>query len=267
MTSDNNDAVELFDTHAHIHFPDYGLDPAEVWQSAQQAGVTRMIAVGCRLEDSRGAIQFAEDHDGVWASVGIHPHETEDFLAKQDSKTEFMGLLGHNGNDKIVAIGECGLDYFYEHSSKDRQRELLEFQLQLAKDYNLPVICHVREAFSDFWPLFDNFSIKRAVIHSFTGVLSDVEQILKRRLMVGLNGIMTFTKQTEQLEAAKIIPLENLVVETDAPYLTPKPFRGKICKPEHVRLTAEFLAELRSEPFEQFAKQTTNNAQRLFNVN
>lgn len=258
--------LNFVDTHQHIHFPDYGLDQEEVLESARQAGVSQMISVGCRLEDSRGAVEFAKKHDGVWASVGIHPHNAKEFLSNKDNLTEFESLLGDPARDKIVAIGECGLDYYYTHSTKEEQARLMEWQLGLAEKYNLPVIFHVRDSFSDFWPIFDKFTIKRAVIHSFTGVQLEVGQILKRGLSIGLNGIMTFTREPAQLEAAKMIPLESLVLETDAPYLTPKPFRGKICKPEHVKLTAEFLADLRGESLEQLALQTTKNAQRLFNL-
>lgn len=258
--------AQLTDTHAHIHFPGYGLDPEEVWQSAKDEGVSRMIAVGCRLDDSRGAVKFAKQHEGVWAAVGIHPHEAAEFLGTKGAKTDLESLLTEAGHNKIVAIGECGLDYFYNHSPKTDQIKVLEFQLKLAEKYDLPVIFHIREAFNDFWPVFDRFSVKRAVIHSFTGVQSDVGQILKRGLYIGLNGIITFTKSQEQVEAAKNIPLESLVLETDAPYLTPTPFRGKICKPEHVKLTAAFLTRLRGESLEQLSLQTTENAQRLFNL-
>jgi TatD DNase family protein len=257
----------FFDTHAHIQFPDYGLDPEEVWKSAQEEGVTTMMAVGCRLEDSRGAIDLARNKEGIWAAVGIHPHEAADFLQRPGAKTDFEALLRDIEGSKIKAIGEIGLDYYYLHSPKEQQVELLEFQLGLAEQYNLPVIFHVREAFEEFWPIFDKFNIKKGVIHSFTGVQLNVGQILQRGLYIGLNGIMTFTKQSEQLEAAKSIPLEKLVLETDAPYLTPAPFRGKICKPEHVKLTAAYLAELRGEPLEQLAEATTINARRLFNIN
>jgi TatD DNase family protein len=261
-----NTAPELFDTHAHIHFPDYPLDREETWQSARQAGVTRMIAVGCRLEDSRGAVELARGRDGIWASVGIHPHEAEDFLSRPGAREEFEALLQNLKADKIVAIGEIGLDYYYEHSSKQKQVELLEWQLGLAEKFELPVLFHVRDAFDDFWPIYDRFNVKKGLIHSFTGVSADVDEILKRGMLIALNGIMTFSKQTEQLEAAKLIPLEKLVLETDAPYLTPKPFRGKICKPEHVKLTAEFLAGLRGETFERLAAQSTENARKFFNV-
>lgn len=261
-----NGPIEYFDTHAHIHFPDYGLDAEQVWQSAKDNNVGKMLAVGCRPEDSKGAIEFARHKEGIWAAAGIHPHEAAEFLAKPGAKTDFEALLQNIDTDKIVAIGECGLDYFYNHSDKPSQQELLEFQLELAGKYNLPVIFHVRDAFKEFWPIIDSFSIKKAVIHSFTGLNADVGQILKRDLYIGLNGIVTFSKSHEQLEAIRQIPLEKILLETDAPYLTPKPFRGKICKPEHVKLTAAFLAELRGDSVELLAKQTTENAQTLFNL-
>lgn len=261
-----NDTVEYFDTHAHIHFSDYQLDADEVWRSAQAAGVTRMLAVGCRLSDSRGAVAFAKKYDGVWATVGIHPHEATDFLDTPGNKKEFESLLPAAAATKVVAIGEIGLDYYYEHSSKEKQAELLTWQLELAEKYDLPVIFHVRDAFDDFWPIYDRFNVKKGLIHSFTGVKKDLDNIIKRGLFVALNGIITFTKQTEQVEAAKAIPLNRLILETDAPYLTPSPLRGKICKPEHVKLTAAFLAELRCESLEGLVNQTTQNARVLFNV-
>ncbi len=248
-----------FDTHAHIHFPDYPYDADQTWAEAQEAGVVGMIAVGCRLADSLGAIELAQKHDGIWAAIGIHPHEAAEF----NEKDAFEKLIDR---DKVVAIGEVGLDYFYSHSPKNKQVELLHWQLQLAQDSQLPVVFHVRDAFNDFWPIFDQYSLKTSLIHSFTGVKSDVDEILKRDLFIAQNGIMTFSKQQTQLEAAKAIPLERLVLETDAPYLTPKPLRGKICKPEHVTLTAAFLAELRHESLDELAYQTTQNARALFNV-
>jgi TatD DNase family protein len=257
------DDIQLFDTHAHIHFPDYSLDAEQTWLDAQGKGVTRMLLVGCRLEDSRLGIEFAQQHENVWATIGIHPHEASDFLSQSGAKEAFEALTKE---EKVVAIGEIGLDYYYNHSPKEDQIELLRWQLWLAEKYELPVIFHVRDAFEDFWPIFDEFSIKKGLIHSFTGVLSDIEQILQRDLYVALNGIMTFTSVQEQLEAAKAIPLDRLVLETDAPYLTPKPFRGNICKPEHVRVTAAFLADLRGETLAVLARQTTANARKLFNV-
>jgi TatD DNase family protein len=144
--------------------------------------------------------------------------------------------------------------------------KLLEMFLQLAADRKLPVIFHIREAFDDFWPVLANFEGVGGVLHSFTSDTANLDKALNKGLYIGLNGIMTFTRDEKQLEMAKAIPLDRLVVETDAPYLTPKPLRGKICKPQHARLTAEFLSGLRNESYEKFAETTTNNAKRLFGL-
>lgn len=255
--------MELVDTHCHIHFPDYGLDPDDVMDDAKQAGVTRLICVGCTLDDSKTAVDFASEHENVWASIGLHPHEASDYVNDHKSLQSFRDLAA---KPKVVAIGECGLDYYYEHSSKENQEKLLRYQLDLAIEHNLPLIFHVRDAFDDFWQIIDDYTDIRGVIHSFSASKKDVEKIVSRGLYVGLNGIMTFTKNQEQLEAAKAVPLDNLLLETDAPFLTPVPFRGKICQPKHVRVTAEFLGGLRGESLESLAASTTANAKRLFNL-
>lgn len=271
--------MELFDTHCHIHsilgdpndstvrkWHDGGAsDPDEVIASAKESDVSRLLCVGTELADSKLVVDFVKTRENCWASVGVHPHDGAHFIHTVGAKEEFTELL-ETKNSKIVAIGECGLDYFYENSPKTDQIDLLHFQLGLAKKHDLPVIFHVREAFSDFWPIFDQYPGVRGVLHSFTGTEAEAAEGLSRGLYVGLNGIMTFTKDQGQLETVKKLPLEKIVVETDAPYLTPKPFRGKICKPEHVKLTAEFLAELRGETLGQFAAQTTKNACGLFGL-
>jgi TatD DNase family protein len=170
------------------------------------------------------------------------------------------------GQSKVVAIGECGLDYFYNHSPAEAQKELLHFQLALAQEYKLPVIFHVRDAFDDFWPIFDQYKGLKGVIHSFTADTAVLEQILARGLCIGINGIMTFTKNAAQLAAARAIPLDRLVLETDAPFLTPTPFRGTICEPKYVRVTAEFMSRLRNESLEDIATATTHNAAQLFKL-
>lgn len=255
--------TELVDTHCHIHFPDYELDPDEVREEAEKEGITRLICVGCTLGDSQMAVEYAARHDRVWASIGLHPHEAADYVHDHEKLQKFRNLAE---KPKVIAIGECGLDYYYEHSSKEDQKKLLRFQLDLAAEHGLPLIFHVRDAFDDFWPIFDEYQGLRGVVHSFTASTAEVEQILSRGLYIGLNGIMTFTKNQAQLEAAKAIPSDHLLLETDAPFLTPVPFRGKICQPKHVRVTAEFLGGLRGESLESLAEATTTNAKRLFNI-
>lgn len=272
------DGIQLFDTHCHIQSSsltdDYHDTTQKLWARAghpvsadiiadsKEQGVSRLMVVGCAFEDSTHAIALAQKHDNVWASIGIHPHEAQNHLEK-GLLDDFAELAAQ---PKVKAIGECGLDYFYNHSPKAAQEEVLRFQLALAQENNLPVIFHVREAFADFWPIFDTFPGITGIIHSFTGTQDELEQILSRGLSVGVNGIMTFTKSAEQLAVAKAIPLNRLVLETDAPFLTPAPYRGTICLPKHVRVTAEFLANLRHESLQDLAEATTANAQKIFDV-
>ncbi len=267
-------SLQLIDTHCHIHeasgtdevaakWHKAGItDPLPLVRAARQDGVRRMITVGCTLADSKLAVAFAGMQEGVWASIGIHPHEAASHTDAQIQRA-FAALAS---KPKVVAVGECGLDFYYNHSPRAEQLQLLRFQIELALAHNLPLIFHVREAFKDFWPVFDSYKGIRGVIHSFSSDVEDLEQILSRNLYVGLNGIMTFTKQVKQLEAARAVPLKNLLLETDAPFLTPQPLRGTICEPRHVRVTAEFLAKLRAEPLETLASVSSNNAHDLFRL-
>lgn len=271
--------MEFVDTHCHIHeagsklsgdqfvadkWEKAGLtSPVSLVTEAERAGVTRLLCVGTTLEDSRLAVSFVQTQPHCWASIGIHPHEAKDYTSSLSKLQEFQNLLEAK---KIVAIGECGLDYYYTYSPKAYQREVLEFQLELAIQHQLPLVFHVREAFADFWSILDNFKGLQGVIHSFSATRRELDQILSRGLYVGLNGIMTFTKNEEQLFAAKTIPLQSLLLETDAPFLTPAPHRGTICKPKHVVDTAKFLAGLRGDDMAQIAKITTQNACNLFGL-
>ena len=270
--------MQFVDTHCHIHEATASLegdelmhskwhkagltDPGQIIANAEKKGVHKLICVGTTLADSRLAVTLAQQQPKCWASIGIHPHESEDHNSNEH--LEAFATLAQER--KVVAIGECGLDYFYENSPKKHQQELLEFQLDLAQKHQLPLIFHVREAFDDFFAILDHFEGVRGVIHSFTANTAILDKCLNRGLYIGLNGIMTFTKDEGQLAAAKKVPLQKILLETDAPFLTPKPFRGTICEPKHVRVTAEFLSDLRGESLEDLAAATTRNAQELFKL-
>lgn len=246
----------LIDTHCHIHEADFPLPIDEVMERAHQAGVLEYFCVGTSEESSRQAVAFADLHDEACAIIGVHPHESKDGYA------EVERLAGTH--PKIVGIGEIGLDYYYTHSPKEAQWRALEGQLQIALDHNYPVSFHVREAFEDFWPIFHNFPGLRGVMHSFTDNQENLDKALAAGLYVGINGISTFTKDEAQQALFAGIPLERLLLETDAPFLTPKPFRGKINEPAYVRLVAEFWAERRGVSLEEIAQATTDNARALF---
>lgn len=262
--------MELVDTHCHIHFPDYELDPEEVIGAARDAGVTRLLCIGCTLPDSKLAVKMAQSHENIWAAIGLHPHEGSEYVHDDVALQQFHELAS---KPKVVAIGETGLDYYYNHSTKEDQAKLLSFQLDIAQEHDLPLIFHLRGAkddenrvYDDFFALYGQYKGLRGVVHSFSTNRRILDKILERGLYVGLNGIMTFSKNADQLAAAKAVPLDRLLIETDAPFLTPAPFRGRICEPKYARVTAEFLADLRGESLENLAAATTANARRLFNL-
>jgi TatD DNase family protein len=252
--------MHLFDTHCHIHDKQFSFDEKLVFSSAQKANVRQMICVGTSGIDSQNAVDYVMDKPGLWASVGLHPHDAK----VGEDNLETIARLAIE--PKVVAIGEFGLDYFYDNSPREDQLIALEYQLHLAQSFNKPCIFHVREAFSDFWPVLDNFPGIRGVVHSFTAGSKEVEQAVKRGLYLGLNGIMTFTKDQKQLDAARSIPLQHILLETDSPFLTPTPLRGTINVPANVRLVAACLAEMREESLNQLIEATTENAQMLFSL-
>jgi TatD DNase family protein len=268
---------DLVDTHCHIQsvgldqgeritremWAKSGLNAATVLSNASDGDVTRMVCVGCDLADSQLAVEFVQGKDKCWASIGIHPHEAQHFAGRPDKLEEFAALAG---KPKVVAVGECGFDFYYNHSPKEAQTQVLKFQIGLALKKDLPIIFHVREAFDDFWPVFDSYSGVRGVLHSFTDSRENMIKAIERGLHIGVNGIATFTKDQGQLETYKAIPLERLLLETDAPFLTPVPFRGSINEPGRLGAVADFIAGLRGIDRDELAKATTTNARQLFGL-
>lgn len=245
----------LVDTHCHIHEAAYPLDIGDVMKRAHDAGVGQMICVGTDNDSSRRAVEFAARHEGVWASLGAHPHDAKDGYSE-------VARLAAKRHEQVVAIGEIGLDYYYTHSPREVQIAAFEAQLQLARDYQLPVIFHVRDAFDDFWPIWRNFSGLKGVLHSFTDSTTNVQKAVSEGLYLGVNGISTFAR--DKFDMFDAIPLEKMLLETDAPFLTPVPHRGKINEPALVRRVAEFHAERRNVSFDELAQATTRNARELF---
>ena len=255
--------MELIDTHCHLQFKDLASNIEKVLADAKGAGVKRLICVGTSIEDSQEAIDIAAKHANVWASVGAHPHDGADF-AKDKKSAEILNKLSKS--EYVVAIGEIGLDYYHERTDRALQTQILRAQIAATLESGLPYIFHVRDAFADFWKVVDEFKIERAVVHSLTAGTKTLNKILERGWYVGLNGIMTFTRDHAQLEAARAVPAGRLLLETDAPFLAPAPKRAKVCEPKHLRLTAEFLAGLRGESLEELATQSTANALKLFKL-
>lgn len=255
--------MRLIDSHCHLFFEALESDLPGVMSRAAGADVTKMINVGTSVADSHRAVDMAARFDNVWAAVGAHPHDGAGFLDETDPAGRLLDLARH---DKVVAIGEIGLDYFKDYVDREIQKKILIEQLEATGALGLPYIFHVREAWSGFWPIFDRYPAITGVIHSFSDTSEHLDDVLKRGLYVGLNGIMTFTKDHAQLAAAKKVPLERLLLETDAPFLAPSPYRGQTCEPMHVRTTADFLADLRGEDVAELAQATTANAEELFRI-
>jgi len=261
----------LIDTHAHLHFDDFATDDdapsgdrqaaiEAVLQRAHRAGVEKIMCVGVNETDSAEAVAVAHAFDNLWATVGLHPHDAD---RGYDALEEIARLADL---EKVVAIGECGLDYYKSETTKEEQERVLRFQIELGLERHLPMVFHVRDAFEDFWRILDDYSKVSGVVHCFTAGPPELAGSLERGLYVALNGIMTFTKDESQLEAAKLVPLERLVLETDCPFLTPSPLRGRRNEPANVELTAKFLANLRGEAYEDLASATTDNAEHLFGL-
>lgn len=249
----------LVDTHCHLHDSQFYPNGNEVaYQQTIDAGVVA-VCVATDERSSAEAVDFCANHPLTWPVVGVHPHEAIHGWAG-------IGQLLIDYRESIIGIGEIGLDYHYNHSPKVVQYEALEAQIQLALDNDLPISFHVRDAFDDFWPIFDNFTGVRGVLHSFTDTAENAEKGFMRGLFVGLNGISTFTKDPEQAKFFTTVPLEHVVLETDAPYLTPKPFRGKMNIPAYVGSVAEFHAHARGMSLQALSSATTANAEVLYGV-
>lgn len=259
----------LIDTHSHIHDSEFFDDKRTLFEEAVASGVNQVICVGTDAESSQQAVDYSIGKNGCWASVALHPHDA-DHSEGEMSKIESLAKR-HTAN-KIVAVGECGLDYYYANSVVESQKQVLHNHFKLAQECGLPMIFHIRgsgsnpdDAFSDFWEIYDQYNIK-GVVHSFSAFKPQLDQVLKRGLYVGINGIITFTKDEEQLKTMLSVPADRLVLETDSPFLTPKPFRGKVNTSENTNIVAEFIATQNKISKEDLASVTTSNAKTLFTI-
>jgi TatD DNase family protein len=243
------------DSHCHVPYPGIGVDAIA---EAKAAGVTRMITVGTDAEQSAAAVQAAADHDGVWATVGLHPHDAKDGV---DTIT---GLLGR---PKVVAVGECGLDYHYDHSPRDVQRDAFAAQIALAHELGLALVIHTREAWDDtFAVLAAEGTPTRTIFHCFTGGADEARRCLDLGALLSFSGIVTFKTADDVRAAAALCPLDRLLVETDAPYLAPVPHRGKPNAPAFVPLVGAAVAGVKGVPVEEIERVTWANAEAAFGL-
>jgi len=250
----------LIDTHCHLFYDDLKNDLPGVLERANELGVTRFICVGTNLEDSRESLELAEKYEPVYASVGVHPHDTKD--VKDGYLRELEELLGH---PKVVACGEMGLDFFRKISKPTIQVKVFREQMELAQEMKKPVIFHNREADDDVVSILSGYPGMNGVAHCFSSDLATANSFLKLGYYISFAGNLTF-KNSNLPRVGKQLPLERLMVETDSPYLSPVPFRGKPNEPGRTRFVAETLAEIQGISIETVASQTSENAKCLFGL-
>ena len=257
--------LTLIDSHCHLNFRGLKEDTAGVIERAKASGVDYLIniGVGDSLDETEAAVRLAQSHETVFASVGVHPHEAVKVVDADLARLEELA-----GQPKVVAIGEVGLDYHYEHSPADIQKKRLREFVRLARRVNLPLILHIRDAFAEAYEIvgaeggFDG----KGVVHCFTGTQEWADKFRKSGFFISFSGIVTFKKSTALQDAVRALPVEAMLVETDAPYLTPEPYRGKTNEPAYVVKTAEKIAELKKLSIADVARITSRNTRDLFDL-
>ncbi len=250
------------DSHCHLNYKGLIEDQPGVLARARAAGVSAMLNISTRSTEWDAVLATAEGNDDVMASVGIHPHEAD---LHPDVETET--LVERAAHPKVVGIGESGLDYYYDKSDRERQRQSFRSHIAAARETGLPLIVHTRDAEDDTWQILREEMGKGAypaLIHCFTASQDFARKVLDLGLTISISGIVTFKNARDLQEAAKEVPADRLLIETDSPFLAPVPHRGRPCEPAYVADTARFLANLRSESVEQLAETTTDNFYRLF---
>jgi TatD DNase family protein len=252
----------FIDTHAHLDFDRFDKDRDGVIQAAYDAGVKRIVNVGADMESSRNSVNLAKEYDFIYAAVGVHPHDAKGI--NEDDYTELRELAQ---NDKVVAIGEIGLDYYYDNSPRKEQQEAFKKQLQLAKELNLPVVIHSRDAKEDTLKILEESAEGlQGILHCYAYDLATAKRIIDMGFYLAFGGVITFNNAKDLRAVVKDISLEDILIETDAPYLTPAPHRGKRNESKFVINVAERIAEIKGISLEEVAKVTTANAKKLLNL-
>lgn len=257
--------IGFVDTHAHLAMLQHAR-LEEVLERAQKSNIQKMVTVSVDEKSWESNRQLAETYPHVWYSLGLHPHEAKDWDQCKGRFVEAYQLSQKNG--RCVALGEMGLDFFYNHSDKEVQLKCFEEQLELAKKWNLPIIIHCRDAFQETYSLLKRVGLgpKAGVMHCFTGNKAQAKEAVDLGLMISFSGILTFKTANELKEAAKFLDPSQLVIETDCPFLAPVPFRGKPNEPSLLPETAKVLAQIKGVSLEEMMIVTSQNASRLFSI-
>lgn len=245
------------DSHCHL-FNEYYDDIKKIIDSAKKNGITKMINNGSDLKTNNEVLEIAKNYKEIYAAVGFHPEICSKF------KKEDIDIIIEN-IDKIVAIGEIGLDYHYENTNREKQKELLEEQLKIALKYNKPVIIHSRDATKDTIEVLKKYTKVKGVIHCFSGSLETANIYIKMGYKLGIGGVITF-KNSKLKDVVEKLPLESIILETDAPYLTPHPYRGEKNEPAYIKTIAEYIANLKNISIEELSITTEKNIKEIFDI-
>lgn len=253
----------LIDSHAHLDDPRFDKDRDMLIKSLKNNGIEMVINIGADLQTSIASVSLAEKYDNIYAAVGVHPHS-----AKEVDNSTIEILKTFAKRDKVVAIGEIGLDFYYDNSPRDIQRKWFKEQLDLAKEVDLPVVIHTRDAAQETFDILKEAQdgSLRGVLHCYSGSPEMALEYVKMGFYISLAGPVTFKNARVAREVAKVVPLDKLLIETDCPYLTPEPYRGKRNEPIFVRYVAGTIAEVKGISFEDLAKATNRNTRELFKI-
>jgi len=252
----------LFDTHAHMDSRSFNEDREALLQSLPEQGIGLLMNPGCSLESSKKAVQLSREYDYIYAAVGSHPDAADEVNDAVLNEYRMLCKL----NPKVKAIGEIGLDYHYEDIPRDLQKKAFLAQLELARELDLPVIVHEREAHEDGMAIIKQFPQVAGVFHCFSGSAQMAQELVKLGWYIGFTGVLTFKNARRAIEAAEVIPLERIVLETDCPYMSPEPFRGRRNDPGKIYRMAEKIAEIRGISAEEAARITFENGKRLYRI-
>ena len=252
----------LFDTHAHMDSRSFDADRAELLQALPERGIRYLMNPGCSLASSHAAVKLAQDYDYIYAAVGSHPDAADEV---NDAVIEEYRKLCKL-NPKVKAIGEIGLDYHYEDIPRELQKKAFIAQLELAKELDLPVIVHERDAHEDGMAIIKSFPTVKGVFHCYSGSAEMARQLVDLGWYIGFTGVLTFKNARRAIETAEAIPLERIVLETDCPYMAPTPFRGKRNDPGYLYRMAEKLAQIRNRSVEEIHEITVENGKRLYRM-
>lgn len=252
----------MIDTHAHLDFEDFDSDRSQVIESAFTGGLQAIINIGVDAASSLRSVELADSNERIFAAVGVHPHDSKTFTT--DVRDQIARLAQH---PKVVAIGEIGLDYYRDYSPRDIQKRVFEEQLAMAREFEMPVVIHVREAMEDALEILTNKRVGTigGVLHCFPGDADDARRASSMNLMVSFGGSLTFKKSRTARVAAEV-PLEQIILETDCPFITPEPYRGKRNQPLYVKYAYEALAKIKDIPLDTLQKTVDDNARHLFNL-